>query len=211
MRGLPAARRTAREAQAFDDETGVETAAVVRLEGLSIPSKNAALGNRYQPSEASSVRRTLDSLPLNYEDFVFVDVGSGKGRALLVAAEFPFKQIVGVEFAPELNEVARRNLAAYSGVRRCTSIEILTSDAADYPIPELPVVLYFYNPFLEPVMRRVMERVSASLAAQPRPAFVVLTKGTPFRTIVEGAGFERVELPETVDDELYFVSARVRA
>ena len=204
FRELPATRRTAKQARAFDVATGVETAGVVRLEALSIESENATLGHRYQASEAGSLRRTLASLPVEYEQFVFVDIGSGKGRALLVAAEFPFKQIIGVEFAPELNEVARQNLAAYSGERRCAWIEVITADAADYSIPDDPVILYFYNPFLEPVMSRVMDRVSASLGTQPRPAFIVLTSGTPFQTILKRAGFTRVnDLPDDVADEVY--------
>ena len=82
-------------------------------------------------------------------------MGSGKGRAL-VAAALPFRRIVGVEFSPELEELARANVerfmrkSAYGG-----SIESVCEDATAYDLPPEPLVLHFFNPFEEPVMRDV--------------------------------------------------------
>lgn len=204
LRSLPAERRQAKRDR-FDEEMGVSTAGIVRLESLSVPSETGQLGVRYQPSDPETLRRTIAELPIRYEEFAFVDFGSGKGRALLVASEFPFERIVGVEFAEELHEIAQRNIAAYANpAQRCSAIEAVCADATKYDLPGQPLVLYFYNPFLEPVMQRVMANVAASLDAEPRPAFVVLSQNTPLAATVEAAGFERRDdLAATTGDQIF--------
>jgi len=203
------AERRSGDDDGFDDEMGVATAGIVRLESLSVPAEGRLLGHRYQPSDPSTLRRTLAALPIRYEEFVFVDIGSGKGRALLVAAEFPFERIVGVELAEELHKIALANISTYSNpAQRCLAIETLCADATEYELPNLPLVVYFYNPFLEPVMQRVMANVVASVAARPRPAFVVLSKDTPLGATVEDAGFvRRDDLAAVTEDEIYAAAA----
>jgi SAM-dependent methyltransferase len=177
----------------FDREHGVDTARIVHLRALEIASENRELGVRYQATNPSLFRERMASLPIDYLDYVFVDFGSGKGRALMLASEFPFRRIVGVEFSAELTEIARRNLHSYrSELRRCENVELVCTDAVEYEIPDEPVVLYFYNPFDEPVLRRVLARIRASLDARPRPAFVVTTGETSGQAIEE-AGFRPLE------------------
>jgi hypothetical protein len=212
LRALPAERRTG-DLDRFDDEMGVATAGIVRLESLSVRSESSRLGHRYQPSDPATLRRTIAALPIRYEEFAFVDIGSGKGRALLVASEFPFERIVGVELAEELHEIALRNIATYSNpAQRCRSIEALCADATEYELPDLPLVLYFYNPFLESIMRRVLANAVASIAARPRAAYVVLTKDTPLGESVVEAGFvRRDDLAAATEDEIYAAAANAPA
>lgn len=173
---------------------GVDTAGIVRLGGLRIASENRDLGVRYQPSEPAAVRELIDALAIDHSEYVFVDYGSGKGRVLLVASEFPFKRIVGVEFSPELNQIARENLARFPRDRqRCSEIELVTVDAAEYELPAEPAVLYFYNPFAEPVLRRVLTGVQESLGSHPRPVLLLFTGNLPRAELLEDAGLVRVE------------------
>src|SRR5262245_28867400 len=79
------------EGDGFDEEMGVDTAGVLRLESLTAPAETRRLAHRYQPSDPDTLRQTIAALPIDYEEFAFVDIGSGKGRALLVASEFPFE------------------------------------------------------------------------------------------------------------------------
>ena len=105
---------------------------------------------------------------------VFVDFGCGKGRAILLAATYPFKRIVGVEFSPQLAETARRNLLTYRNPGQvCRDIEMVLCDAVDFPIPDDPLVLFFYNPFGAEVMERVVGNVRRSLEGHPRPLTVI--------------------------------------
>jgi hypothetical protein len=201
---LPASRRAARSSRAFDELHGVETAGIVHLGALDIDSADRDLGVRYQPSEPAGFRRLLDALPIDYPEYVFVDYGSGKGRVLLLASELPFKRIVGVEFSVQLNEIARANIQRFPRDRqRCAEIEVVTTDAGDYEPPPEPAVLYFYNPFAEPVLLRVLERVRASVAAHPRSVYLVFAGAVPASATVESAGLMPVEAGSSPTTAIY--------
>ena len=97
----------------------------------------------------------------------------------LLAAQFPFRKIVGVEFSLELHEIAERNLdAGKSTDRRCHDLTSVHADAAKFALPAGPLMLYFYNPFKEPVMRRVVENIRRSVSEDPRPVIVVYANPT---------------------------------
>ncbi|MFZ0635589.1 MAG: class I SAM-dependent methyltransferase, partial [Candidatus Acidiferrales bacterium] len=95
----------------FDLAHGVETdgdlGGWTYLSDLDIPSANWIYGRNYAGTEPERFAAVLASLPISFEEFEFVDFGSGKGRVLLMASEVPFKKIVGIEFSPELHAIAR--------------------------------------------------------------------------------------------------------
>jgi SAM-dependent methyltransferase len=139
------------------------------LAHLNIPSPNWEYGAPYEPIDPGQFRRVIEAAALNYPRFTFVDFGSGKGRALLLASEYPFRKIVGVEFAPDLVEISRKNLCiAHDLAHRCREVEVVPLDAARFPIPAGPAVLFFHNPFEPEVMASVVENVRQSLESQPR-------------------------------------------
>ena len=74
-------------------------------------SPNRQFAVRYQPSSVEEFGRLMGKLDVDHREFVFVDYGSGKGRVLMLAADYPFKRIVGVEFSPPLDRIARENIA----------------------------------------------------------------------------------------------------
>lgn len=114
---------------------------------------------------------------------VFVDYGSGKGRVLIMAAEYPFRRIVGVEISPELHAVARVNLARCADRLRCQDIELWTGSAADFPVPTDASVVYLYNPFHGRVLRTVLAGLRASLDAHPRRLRLVYNNPVHFLRI----------------------------
>lgn len=169
-------QRAARRAQEleFDRRHEVETAEPISLGLLDIPSRNKPSGVDYEPIAIPWFETVMHAAETPAEGRTFVDFGCGKGRAMLLASLNPYRRIVGVEFSPRLAAVARRNLAMFRHpARRCHDLEVVLGDAVDFPLPEGPLVLFFFNPFGADVMRRVVERVSASLAADPRPMTVV--------------------------------------
>ncbi len=114
------------------------------LTELDIDGENLEHANYYLPSPTSQLRAILGGLQVRYEDFIFIDAGSGKGGALLLASEFPFRKIIGVEFSHELNEIAQENVRHYgSESQKCKDLEAICIDAALYPIPPKPSVFYF--------------------------------------------------------------------
>lgn len=128
----------------------------------------------YQPTEPALFREMMASLPIAFDSFTFVDLGSGKGRTLLMASEYPFRKIVGVELIAELHRAAEENIRAYhSATERCTQIEALLGDAREFEFPEEPLVLYLFNPLPERALSEVLQRLEKSLARVPRAAWVV--------------------------------------
>jgi SAM-dependent methyltransferase len=132
----------------------------------------------YQPSEPDLFHEILGSLHretgLRFEDFAFVDLGSGKGRALLMASDYPFRRILGVELLPALHAIALENLRVYdSESQRCFSLEAVCADATAFPLPDEPLVIYLFNPFPEAGLRRVMKSLEQTLRNHPRKVYVL--------------------------------------
>jgi hypothetical protein len=158
----------------FDEQFGVDTAGYVKLTDLDIGTKNWVYGEDYQAIPAALCKEIIGRLPIKHEDFVFIDLGSGKGKPLLVASDFPFKRIIGVEFSAELHEIAQQNIRIYkSPSQRCKDLESVCIDALKYPLPEEPTVYHLYHPFGEEVMNAMLERIGKSLEQHPRPVFLV--------------------------------------
>jgi SAM-dependent methyltransferase len=158
----------------FDVTRNVQTRGYIPLDGLTLSGD--AKGCDYLPTFAQVAGKILRQLPsIDYSSYIFVDIGSGKGRMLLVAAEYPFRQIQGIEFATELHECAKENIRRYRCRRqKCANIESLNLNAMDYDFPDQNLVLYFFNPFGREVMEAVLGRLDASLRDHPRDVFVVM-------------------------------------
>jgi SAM-dependent methyltransferase len=128
----------------------------------------------YQPTDPALFREMMAALPIPFDQFTFVDVGSGKGRTLLLASEYPFQRIVGVEILPELNRAAQENIRAYkSPTQRCFDIQTVCADAREFELPDEPLVLYLFNPLPEDALRQVIARLEKSLVQFPRPVCIV--------------------------------------
>lgn len=158
----------------FDRKYGVDTSGLIRLADLDVESENWIHGVHYKPVFCVDFSPLFEELNLPYDKFIFVDFGSGKGRALLLASAFPFKKIIGVEFSKELTSVAKDNLSRYpKDLMKCNDIELICMDAVGYTLPEEPLVLYFYNPFHRPVMSRVLDNIATSFREQSRRIVVL--------------------------------------
>jgi SAM-dependent methyltransferase len=137
-----------------------------------------AFHSPYQPTESALFHEMLDALRQqshsDFHDFVFLDLGSGKARTLLMASDYPFRRIVGVELLPALHQSARENLSKYrSESQKCFALESICVDATDFPFPAEPTVLYLFNPFPEAGLRRMIANLEQSLRAHPRAVYVL--------------------------------------
>lgn len=123
---------------------GVQTTGDVELSLLRIDSSNRSHGIKYQPTSPKAAKAIISHLELDYPQYTFIDFGSGKGRVLLIASGFPFKAVIGVEFAEELHRVATENVRKYRRATvQCSKIECLLKDAIDFVLPITPLVLFF--------------------------------------------------------------------
>ena len=187
----------ARVDRAFDGRFAVDTGGVTRLGTLRIDCENRHLGVDHIASDPGELNRALDSLPPDLDRFTLVDLGSGKGRAVLIAAQRPFRRIIGVEFSRALHRVALENLDRFpSAERRCPRVELTCADAATYELPREDLVLFMYNPFGREVMRQVAASVRDSLRDAPRRLFVLYT--SPVHADVwSHTGFEELKTAES--------------
>ncbi|WP_083089883.1 class I SAM-dependent methyltransferase [Mycobacterium noviomagense] len=159
----------------FDNQYGVRTSgalpgSVLRL-GYSLKDTTAYVG--YLGVQPSIVRRALNILPL-HNDATFLDLGCGKGRALVVASEFPFREVVGVEITPELAKVAQENarVIAQNWPQR-PPITVVNGDALDYELPGGKLVIFLYNPFGEDLVTKLLARIESALRTGPSNIWVV--------------------------------------
>jgi hypothetical protein len=132
------------------------------------------LHSPYQPTDPALFQEMLASLEIDFRDFVFLDIGSGKGRTLLMASDYPFRRIIGVELLPELHRVAQENIRKYkSDSQQCFALESIWRDARDFTLPAEPSVIYLFNPLPEPGLVQLLENLERSLQEHPRPLFVI--------------------------------------
>ena len=167
----------------FDCAHGVNTdgelGGVTYLSDLEIESPNWIEGNDYAAVDPEWFNHALASLHIEFEEYAFIDFGCGKGRALLMASEFPFKRIIGLEFSNELYRAAGENIHRYhSPTQKCMNIECLKIDFVDFVLPVEPAVLYFYDPCHMPVLEKVLMRTKQTLCANPRPTIIVFVNPT---------------------------------
>jgi SAM-dependent methyltransferase len=160
----------------FDWRHQVHTCGTAELKGLTITGDNATHGVFYHPSHPKFLFEVLGGLKIDYSQYTFADLGSGKGRVLLVASEFSFREVVGVEFAQELHEVATENIRSYrSGSQQCKRVKSIHGDATAFEFPETPLVLFLANPFGPGVLVPVLRNLQRSIAAHPRDVILIYT------------------------------------
>lgn len=144
---------------AFDRHHGTETSTVfgVRFDDAPAPGQVVRSGSIHP----AVMRNVFEHLGADARDLTFVDFGSGKGRALLCAAAFPFKRIVGVEWSTDLCAIARRNVDIFrSHHPSAPQIEVTCLNVLDYEIPSGPIVVYTFNPFGPKLTQQVFAKIA---------------------------------------------------
>jgi SAM-dependent methyltransferase len=184
------------EERRFDRKLGIDTGGTVEPATLTVKG-DSSQGITYRGTQPRLARWWLDALGVNPREFVFVDMGSGKGRVLLFAARHGFERVLGVEFAEELHEVAVEN--ARIARKRGLAIEPILQDATRFEFPDEPLVVYFSNPFREAVMELVLANITAWYERKPRPLIVVYEQMTVERPPNETRNLELLDRLEFLD------------
>jgi hypothetical protein len=148
----------------FDADFGTDTEHNVTVADLGASGNDVPALWRYWPTSRDSFRRIMDDVAIPYEKSVFVDLGSGKGRVLLMASEYPFRKIIGVELSPSLHRIAERNVQLWRPEsRRCDDIELRCMDATEFALPAGDALVYLFQPFPAETMQAVLERFGSDL------------------------------------------------
>lgn len=183
----------------FDLKYGTDTSGIIKPGALDIPDEKVAHANRYQTAVVEVFLDVLNSLLISHEEFLFVDLCSGKGRALLLASQFPFKGIIGIELSANLHRIACRNIQIYRDeLQQCHKIQCVCEDAANHEIPYEKIVFYFFNPFDKQVMSTVLSNIEDSIHRYHRDIYIaylkpvhrdVFDQATSFQVVKETARY----------------------
>jgi SAM-dependent methyltransferase len=160
--------------RSFDRKHGTDTAGMVPTKDLDIADATTKWqSNLYLGSPARVTRHLIRALDINCSEYSFVDYGSGKGRVLFTAAEFPFKQITGVEISAALHAAAEHNLQRYTGEALQSDIELWCGDARHYELPAGNLVLFMYHPFGPDILKDMLTHIQQAGEQHPKRRILV--------------------------------------
>ena len=182
----------------FDEEFGVRTSGLVPGRFLKSGHRADRHNTAYFGVAPSVFREMIvrwrRSKPLAaIDEFTFLDLGAGMGRAMLLAAEFPFRAVIGVELNPTLARIGRRNMALWRKAGRARSpMRMVCRDAAEFELPSGPCVVFLFNPFGAPVLRRLLAAWSRISAGREKQLDVLYVNNEQDRVLRLQPGFTRL-------------------
>jgi SAM-dependent methyltransferase len=182
----------------FDLEFGVRTSGLIAGRYLNAGLRNDRHVTAYYaiaPSVFKGIlvrwRRCRPIAPI--DAYTFIDLGAGMGRALLLAAEYPFRAVVGVEMHPTLARIARRNLALWRTAGRSrVPTRVYCRDATAFPLPLGPCLVFLFNPFGAPVLRRILRSWKQTAASRIEPVDILYVNDEQRNVLATEPGFERL-------------------
>lgn len=157
----------------FDIYYGTDTMMWVAKTKLDTTSANLQHSAKYQPTKFRPFIKLMDRLRFP-DGSVFVDVGCGKGKVLLMARRYRFKKLVGIEFDHNLCQVAAGNVSIYEAKTSGRApVEIICADILEYEIKADENVWFLYNPFDDVVMQNFLTKLERSIAEHPRKIWLI--------------------------------------
>ncbi len=148
------------------------------LSRLGVRPRDCAESEYYHPTPAAPLREALrvvfERYPHLTRDQGFLEVGCGAGKGLLVAREFPFSKLVGLEQAPLLVALARFNLRPRTENKQAPPCEVRCVNALTHPLPEECTCLYLNHPFRPKGYREFCTNLARSLRSRPRTLLLLL-------------------------------------
>jgi len=190
----------------FDAEYGTDTCGILQPWDSDIPDSLVGQAVHYATANVDVFVELLSRLDITHADYTFVDLGCGKGRALLLASSFPFKQIIGVELSPQLHHTSLLNIRRFrSDSQRCMNIVSLCENATLYTFPPENTVLYLFNPFGADTLRSVVAHLDWSLRTVPRRVYVIYVKPVHRRVFDQSGLFS---ILNSVQGNLTYVNNR---
>ncbi|MBD0278534.1 MAG: class I SAM-dependent methyltransferase [Flavisolibacter sp.] len=151
----------------------INTTAIVQTNKLTIQGIDTSSANEYMPSDYVLLEKVLRELNRYTHNKTFLDIGCGRGRTLIVAAHYGFKDITGVEFIAAHCRHAQQQIKRKEHQFEAVTFHIECMDAVHYTIPGDVQTIFLYNPFNETVIDIVIKNILKSLSKNRRPLFVV--------------------------------------
>jgi hypothetical protein len=182
----------------FDLEFGVRTSGLIAGRHLGAGHRHDRHITAYYAAAPSVFRamivqwrRCRPLAPL--DEYTFIDVGAGMGRAMLLASEYRFRAVIGVELHATLARIARRNMAVWRSTGRAVApMRMVCRDAAEFRLPGGPCVAFLFNPFGGPVLRRLLRNWGLVLAERGGKLDILYVNDEQESVLRREAGFERL-------------------
>ncbi len=165
---------------------------------LATRVREVFVGRQYQASDPVIFQEMMFHLDIDHRQFTVLDLGSGKGRALLLASDYPFRRIVGVELLPELHATAEDNVGKYHNSRQqCREFQLVCADARTYALPAGPLVVFLFDPFPEEILRQLLAGIKRSWLQEPRDIFIAYENPRSERVVAAFTIFRKLaETPQ---------------
>jgi SAM-dependent methyltransferase len=160
----------------FDLRYGVKTSEHIAAKHIAPTPEFSEKMIDYEPVQPSVVRQSINLLriPSTLKEYDFIDLGCGKGRATIVASEFPFNQVMGVEISSRLASIARENAKIISNrYPNRPNIEIIEGNAVDFPASNKKVILFLYNPFVPELVDQLARNIEQKFENDIQHMFVI--------------------------------------
>jgi SAM-dependent methyltransferase len=157
----------------FDERYGVDTSGLIGGGELRSGHRNDVFNTAYYGMAPSRFHHVIaswiaDRSHPSVEHYSFIDLGCGKGRAIMMASESAFQQVIGVELHLALARIAESNVTVWTQSGRAASpIHVICQDALEFAFPDGYCLLYLFNPFTAPVLTQLIERIASTFAARP--------------------------------------------
>jgi SAM-dependent methyltransferase len=181
----------------FDSAYGVDTKEV-SLENAHMPAEWIADAVRYEPVNVEVLHHIFCSLSFPLDDYHLVDIGCGKGRTLVVGAEYPFKAITGIELSPVSARIATENIVRNTrrSAAKCTAVDVRCENAVDFTVPPGNLFVTLYNPFVGKTFERCIEHLHQAALANPERQIwlAYINPWTCEETLAKSGYFQRVQL-----------------
>lgn len=168
---------------------GIDTIKIARLLDEKIESENLSHASIYQASSYYLIEKAFEFLKNEKVNSGLLDFGCGRGRILVVAAHYGFKKITGIDFSPILCIDAEANAEKAVSIFPGIDINVICTDAISYQIEPYQNCFFFFNPFDEVVLLKVVKNILSSLKDFPRKIFIIYINPV-HRHIFLSAGFE---------------------
>jgi len=179
----------------FDLKYGVDTSGLIGGGDLGVGHAHDVYITGYAAVSPSrfdgTIRRWLLTPPLDkLENYTFVDLGCGKGRALMLASELQFREVIGVELNQDLSRIAEANVEIWKTAGRAICpVRIICRDATEFTLPPGPCLVYLANPFGAPVMSRLLQSLKAHGERRNDPIEVVYQNPEQEQVFVKNPDF----------------------
>lgn len=164
----------------YEWRLGIKTSGFITLSSMHDTKTNFG----YEPVDYQSMKKILKKLDIGNGQHVFIDFGSGMGRAVFMAAMYPFHRVIGVELSDKLNSIAKDNLKKVKRRLVCKDVQIIAKDACHYEIPLDATVIFFFSPFGDESISKVMNNIHNSLTLAPRKLMVVFCNPRIFENVL---------------------------